>query len=121
MCIWNFIYSTLGHVAAKSSVICQWRKHCLTPSHWQPFNIARPGFEPGQRQDTVSRQWQRLRPPSWEVSGNFLACPGQDSNQGSGEIQQVVIGNALDHSAIGAGPNTHKRDLHTVNTKQISL
>ena len=39
-----------------------------------------------------------------QVTGNFLTCPGQDSYTGSCERQLAVIGNALDHTAIRAGP-----------------
>ena len=39
-----------------------------------------------------------------QLTGNFLACPGWDSNLGCGERQLAVSGNALDHTAIRAGP-----------------
>ena len=38
-----------------------------------------------------------------QVTGNFLTCPGWDSNPESGERQLAVSGNALDHSANRVG------------------
>ena len=34
-----------------------------------------------------------------QVTGNFLTCPGRDSNSGSGERQLAVCVNALNHAA----------------------
>ena len=39
-----------------------------------------------------------------QVTGNFLTFPVWDSNPCSGERQLAVCGNALDHTAIRAGP-----------------
>ena len=37
-----------------------------------------------------------------QVTGNFLTCPGRDSNLGSDERLQEVGENACEHSAVGA-------------------
>ena len=43
---------------------------------------------------------RRKPPPNPKVTGNFLTCPGRDSNTGSGERQRTVSGGALDHRTI---------------------
>ena len=37
-------------------------------------------------------------------TGNFLICPGRDTNPGSDDRQLAVSGNAFDHTATGVGP-----------------
>ena len=39
-----------------------------------------------------------------QVTGIFLKCPNQDPNSGGCERQIAVSGNALDYTAIRAGP-----------------
>ena len=44
-----------------------------------------------------------------QVTGNFPACSGRDSNMGSGKRQLAVSGNALDQTAIRAGPSSERQ------------
>ena len=47
----------------------------------------------------------RPKPPLNLKSQATFTCPGCDSNPDSGERQLAVSGNALDHTAIRAGPS----------------
>ena len=52
-----------------------------------------------------------------QVTGNF-ACPAWDSILESGERQLAVSGNALDHTAIRAGP---KNELKCMVVNDIDV
>ena len=55
-----------------------------------------------------------------QVTGNFLTCPGRDSNPGSIERQRAVSCNALNDTAIRAGPlklSANYADLILLDTK----
>ena len=92
----NLIYPLLCHLGRNIVNLEFWFHHlfcCIFARSWL----------------ASSKWWRRPEYPvkttaKPQVTGNFVTCPGQDLNSGSGEGQLVVIGNVFDHMAIRAGP-----------------